>query len=418
MSDSPEFPKLRPVEVHASSTHVGAYDLTDPSGIAPGRLTLSSATMFVVSRMDGRHRPVDIQAEFMRRHGTLLFSDDLDGLVQQLDKARFLDGPSFKAHITELTRQYRDAPFRSLRDKDSLGVPVSQLGACLDSMLGDGGGRDEHTAGRVVGLIAPHLDYARGAPCYAAAYHGLADRTDATRFVILGANHFGCSTAVVGTRKDFETPFGVVPHDGEFMRRLDDRTRADLCELEYDHVHEHSIELQVVLLKHVMGERPFTVVPFLCPDPCGPTGTAPRDDLGVDLKDFATALRAEIEADDTPTCVVAGADLSHVGAYFHDDHDLGADDLHALEAQDRQVLEHVENSDPELLRAHVARAENATNICSVGSIYVLSTVLKDRARPRLLAYHQAVIREVANCVTCAAMEFTTRQPSRRRAKIT
>ncbi len=415
MAEPHERPKLRPVEAGPSRAPRGAFAVVDPTGIAPGRLTLSGATMFIVSRMDGRHRRVDIQAEFMRRHGSMLFSDDLDRLIGQLDEAYFLEGSTFDAHVAELTRQYRAAPVRSIRDKQTLGAPVERLGAYFDSMLaGEGGpvsatvgGSDRGADGRVVGLIAPHLDYARGSPCYAGAYRSLAGRTDARRFVILGTNHFGRSSTAVGTRKDFETTAGVVTHDGEFMRRLDDRCGTDLCELEYDHVREHSIELTVLLLSHVLGERPFTIVPYLCPDPCGPTGTAPAGGEGVDLKDFADALRAEIEADDTPTCVLASADLSHVGRYFSDDRDLDADTLHAVEASDRRVLEHVLNEDAELLRADVARIENPTNICSVGSLYVLSTAMNGRARPRLLHYHQAVTRAAQNCVTCAALEFTT-----------
>jgi len=413
MTDLHEYPKLRPVDVHPSRTHPGAYDLMDPSGIAPGRLTLSGATMFVVSLMDGRHRRVDIQAEFMRRQGSLLFSDDLDKLIAQLDDAHFLDGPAFEAHEAELTRQYRHAPFRPIRDKDSLGVPVDQLGAYFDSMLGAVERQDRNNDGHVFGLVAPHLDYARGGPCYAAAYRSLAERTDAARFVILGTNHFGSSPTVVGTRKDFETPFGVVPHDGAFMRRLDERCGADLCELERYHAQEHSIELQVLLLKHVLGDRPLMIAPYLCPNPCGPSDTAPScgagvspvESIGAGLKNFAAALRKEVDADDVPTCMIAGADLSHVGRFFDDDRELDADSLHAVEVSDREVLDCVVKFDPESLIANVAGTMNATNICSVGSIYVLAMALKGRARPRLLHYHQAVMREAENCVTCAAMDF-------------
>jgi hypothetical protein len=380
--------------------------VTDPSAIATGRLTLSAASTFVISKMDGRHRRVDIQAEFMRRHGTMLFSDDLDQLIEQLDQARFLDGPTFEAHMAELTRQYRQGPSRPLRDTDSLGAKADQLGPFFDSLLGAADDAEQDPDGRVVGLVAPHLDFARGGPCYAAAYRDLAKRTPATRFVILSTNHFGRARAVVGTRKDFETPLGVVGHDAGFMRRLDERCGLDLCEMEYDHAREHSIELQVLLLQHVLADRPFVIVPFLCPDPCGPTGTAPSDGRGVDLDDFITALRAEIDADDTPTCLIAGADLSHVGRFFQDQRDLDSENLQTVEDSDRRALEHVVNSAPESFRSCVTETGNATDICSVGCIYSLSKVLKDRARPRLLHYHQAVTREAENCVTCAAMEFT------------
>jgi AmmeMemoRadiSam system protein B len=227
------------------------------------------------------------------------------------------------------------------------------------------------------------------------------------RFVILGTNHFGLAPAVVGTRKDFESASGAVPHDAAFMRRLDDRCGRDLGEFEYDHAREHSIELQVLLLRHVLGGRPLTITPYLCPDPCGPNGTAALDGRGVDLKDFALALRAELDDDATPTCIIAGADLSHVGRYFQDRRALDADVLRALEASDRRALDYLLAGDPEGMRRCVAESDNPTSICSVGCLFVLATTLQGRSRPRLLGYHQALTAEAENCVTCAAIEYAS-----------
>jgi hypothetical protein len=381
-------------------------DLIDPTGLAPSGLTLSEAALFVLSKMDGHHSHIDIQAEFMRRHGHLLFTDELDTMVQQLDQALFLEGPRFESHLAERISEYRRSAFRPLRDKDALGAPGERLGAYLDSMLAGTAGGVPEPAGKLIGLVVPHLDYARGGPCYAAAYRHLAQRTEARRFVVLGTNHFGLARAVVGTRKDFETPFGLVPHDDEFMQRMEARCGAELCEGEYDHLREHSIELQVVLLKHLLPDRPFTIAPYLCPDPCGSAGTAPAEGQGVDLKKFAAALGDELVSDDVPTCLIAAADLSHVGRYFHDHQQLDRAGLRDLEAADRRLIEHFLRHDAESFRAYVSDAKNPTNVCSVGCLYTLATVLASSARPRLLHYHQAVTHEVHNCVTCAAIEFT------------
>ncbi len=397
-----EFPKLRPVDIRPSSQRIGHYDLTDASGLAPGGLALSPAALSAVMQMDGRRRRVEIQAEFMRRHGTMLFSDDLDRMIEQLQQALFLEGPFFEAHLADLTRQYRAASCRPLWG-DAATEP-RRLADYFNEVFGKSPPASPDAAG-LLGLVAPHLDYKRGRPCYASAYRGLAERTMAKRFVLLGTNHFGRGAGVVGTRKHFETSFGIVEHDAVFLKRLEDRCRVDLCEYEYDHVREHSIELQVQILKHLLPDRPFTIVPFLCPDICGPSGTAPAGGRGVDLRTFAEALRAELAAEPVPTCVVAGADLSHVGRYFHDDRELDADTLHALESSDRRLLEDVLRLDAEGLRKRLAEAANPTHICSAGCLYVLTHVLRGRAAAHLLGYHQAVTAELENCVTCAALEF-------------
>jgi hypothetical protein len=109
--------------------------------------------------------------------------------------------------------------------------------------------------------------------------------------------------------------------------------------------------------------------------------------------------------DDVPTCVIAAADLSHVGRYFQDDRELSAEDLKRVEESDRAVLAKVLAGDAESFRKVLADAGNETNICSTGCIYATTLVLAGRSRPRLLSYHQALTRQAENCVTCAAVEF-------------
>lgn len=401
MANSLDCPKLRAVEVVPRADDDGRLVLRDPTGLAEGMVALNSQTLYIVSLMTGRHSRPDIQAHFTRRFGRMLFSDELDAIVRQLDAGLYLDSPRLTAHKRRLRDDYRAAAFRPLRDPSSLAPDGHTLDDYLDSLLTSAAAHTD----RVAGFVAPHLDYPRGGPCYVRAYRDLAARTDARRFILLGTNHFGETASVVGTRKDFETPWGVVPHDAAFMDALNAALGADLCTGEFDHVREHSVELQVVMLKRVLRDRQFTIVPILCPDPCGATGTRPRDGHGPDLRKFAEALGALIAADSTPTCIIAGADLSHVGAYFHDPRPLDPATLAELRASDLAALRHVESGDPEAFRQTVASTDNSTNICSVGCIYALATALAGRATPRLRHYHQAVTHEIQNCVTCAAMDF-------------
>jgi len=396
-----ENPRLRPLERLPSSDGDGVIMLRDPSGFASGVLSVSQAMLHVLALLDGRHAPIDIQARFMMRFGRMLYSDELAGLLGQLDEAGFLDSPRFAARRVAAIDAYRRSAVRRLRDPDSLSSGDEPLAEHLDRMLA----LAVPAAGRVAGFVAPHLDYSRGGPSYARAYCDLAARTGARRFVILGTNHFGESAAVVGTRKDFETPWGVVSNDAAFMREMDRRCGVDLCTGEFDHAREHSVELAVVLLRHVLGDRPFTIVPYLCPDPCGPWGTRPHSGSGVDLRRFAQELGSLIASDPDATFLIAAADLSHVGAYFHDANPLDPPSLEALRDSDLAALRHIESGDPEAFRSAVAGTGNATNICSVGCIYAAAIALAGRGRPVLRHYHQSVTAHIGNCVSCAAMDF-------------
>lgn len=408
MSHPHEYPRLRPVELLPGFTKEGTVLLRDPSGLAAGVLAVTPPVLTLLARMDGKHRRLELQAAFARQFGEILLSEELDALLARLEESGFLEGESFERYYAGLVQEYLRAPYRPLRDRNGLGAPVDSLGGFLNAILDDdrtaNDARPATDNGRLVGLIAPHLDYPRGRPCYAASYRLLRHGPCPERVVVLGTNHFGRAASVVATAKPFETPFGIVPNDPEFLERLQQACGSSLLHAEFDHAREHSVELQVIWLHHLLGDR-FRVVPFLCPDPCGPTGTAPADGRGVDLRHFAQTLGALLRDDPTPTLLVAGADLSHVGTYFADRHRLDDTYLAQVAASDHAALQHVDANAPEAYREHMAATGNPTRVCSVGCIYALLTALGPDVGAHRLAYHQAVIPEVDNAVTCAAYAF-------------
>lgn len=383
--------------------------LHDPSGLAGEIMTVTEPVLFLLSRFDGEHSLMEIQLEFAKLSGQSVELEQLENLVEQLDEAHFLEGPAFDAYLSGLVDAYRAAPTRQTQPDSGLGVELHQLPTALREIIRQG--NTNGVAGRLVGLVAPHLDLRRGWECYAEAYSLLGKAAGVERFIILGTNHFGRSLSVTATTKSFETPLGTAPVDREFLVRLSRRCGVDLCENEFDHKREHSVEIQVLFLQYVFYRKPWRIVPILCPDPCGPTGTAPHDGCGADLRVFAEALGDELREDPTPTCLIAGADLSHIGRRFGDDLDLEEAFLKEVEQHDRDVLRCVEGKEPEAFRLAVAAEDNPTHICSAGCIFALVTALTRLHDPsaltaHLLRYHQAIDAKVDTGVTCAAMAFT------------
>ena len=395
-------PKLRPVEP-GRGAQPGTLTIGDPSRLSPNTISLTEPAFFILTLLDGEHTLADVQQTFQERYGQPLAFDTLAQMVTHLEESLLLEGPGFEAHYRTLVERYRAAPARTMNGADALGVD-GQAGDMFREMLGEATQAD--CSGRIVGLIAPHLDYPRGRPCYAEAYAALANQPRPDRVVILGTNHFGLGgrSSVVATGMDFATPLGTTATDRAFLERLE-ADCGDLRRYEYDHANEHSIELQVCWLQHLFGAEAFQMVGLLCPDPCGPTGTAPYDGHGVDLADFARALGAAIADDSETTLVIAGADFSHVGQYFGDAGRLDDAFLDRVRQRDRSVLERIEQGDREAFRACVAQDQNPTRICSAGCMYALMSALPD-GRARTLGYHQAVTKQVQNCVTCAAVVFT------------
>jgi AmmeMemoRadiSam system protein B len=403
MPMSPLFkPKLRPIEAFPLDGEMaGMIGVRDSSNLSPAVLTVSPGALQLMVLMDGEATCDQIRAKFMVTFGQVITTQTLDTVVQQLEQAHLLEGESFEAYYASLLEEYRTQPTRSMPSAAHQGI-VDDSGDVFREILSEVEPR--RLQGEPKGIIAPHLDYSRGRPCYAAAYATLRGRSTPDRVVILGTNHFGRSTSVVLTGKDFETPLGITPCDRELVHRLESRCEG-LRDHEFDHAREHSIELQVAWLQHLFGADRFKMVPVLCPDLCGPTGTKPADGKGVDLADFARVLGEEIVADGRDTLLVAGADLSHVGMFFGEERQLDEAYLGEVRQRDRRVLDAIEANDPQAFLRCVRDGGNPTHVCSTGCIFTLTTVLPDAAAT-ILDYHQAVVEGLQNCVTCAAVAFT------------
>ena len=274
--DSMERPKLRssidvaPVEQDGRQMLV----LYDAAGLAAGNLALTQGAFAIVTLMNGQNTLNDILAIFAQQFRQELPSPRLAELLHQLERSGMLEGPTFEARCEQLVDAYRKADVRPSQAM-AADVRPDQLQNELRGMIDEG--QPATDGQRVAGLVAPHLDYQRGRPCYAEAYAQLRDRDDVERFVILGTNHFGQSETAVWTVKDYDTPLGRAETDREFIDRLRERCGADLGVQELDHAREHSVELQVILLKALFGSRPMKIVPLLCPDACGPAGLRPAN---------------------------------------------------------------------------------------------------------------------------------------------
>lgn len=397
------YPRLRPVElIPTEQDGQPIMILRDPAGWAAGPLAVTPPALFIFSMLDGDNGPEQIQAAFVEQFGRTVPYEQLEQMIEQLDTAMYLDSARFTEHLQERMQAYRAAPTRVSPNPEALGAPAGELGSMLDKLLGE----TERIVpasneGRLVGVVAPHLDYPRGQPCYADVYGLLKSRPPARRFVILGTNHFGQATSVVATSKDFETPLGITRTDRPFINDLAQRCEVDLLEGEFDHQREHSVELQVLMLQHIYGPDSFEIVPILCHDPCGPMGTGPYDGEGVDLERFGRELR-DMVVNDPDTMMIVGADLSHVGVQFGDECDLNEAFLQEVETKDLAVLRAMQTQGHAALLACVTADENATRICSSGGLYTLRSAW-DQARVELLRYHQARDDEAGCCVTCASM---------------
>ena len=414
-------PRIRPIEAfpvqHDGKTLIYLKDplnLATPIGISP-------VGYFLLAHLDGGHSFIDIQAAYNQRFGALLMSDEFKGFVAMLDQHHYLESERFEKYRKAVLLEFRRLPTRApAHVGGGYKSDPMELTAQLDSyfLAPKGPGLPSAVNGAAApkapkAVVAPHIDFHRGGPAYAWAYKPLADSAGADLYIILGTSHCSGQTHYILTRKDFETPLGLVETDAESVSRLQAKCAEDCFADEYLHRGEHSIEFQVLFLKYVaqkraaltgQPEKPFKIVPILVSSfhEMMMSRTLPEQTEAVGT--FLRTLREMAHGDSRRVCFVAGVDLAHVGRQFGDTEPVTDDFLKWVEAEDRQLVDRLASLDAPGFFNEIAKDEDKRKICGFSPLYSLIHLL-DGARGNHLHYGQAFTAETGSAVTFTSVIF-------------
>lgn len=175
---------------------------------------------------------------------------------------------------------------------------TEQLKRCFQTHpLGPQGARSPLSS--LLGGMVPHAGYIYSGPC-AAHFYSLLEG-DVHRVVLLGVNHRAeGARAALSPDTHWETPLGKVPVDQRlagFLKHELDFLREDRT----PHRYEHSIEVQLPFLQHVLGEFSFLPISLshLTMEECRKMGSA-----------LASICRAE-NSRGAKTILIASSDLNH-----------------------------------------------------------------------------------------------------------
>jgi len=409
--DARSRPALRPVEsiVVPDKRHGRVLVLRDTQGISQSHAVVPPPLVPVVARFSGRQTCEEIAREASQELGQPIPIDVVVHLAGELEEGLFLEGPVFRDALARVREAFAQA---TVRPAAHAGGAYHGERRALESYLEEGCLAKAHGArnadgGRMVALVAPHIDPWRGAVGYGHAYGALAASLppEADTFVLFGTSHAPMRQPFALCRKAFATPLGTVEADLESIDAIAARADGfDPYADQINHKREHSLEFQVVFLKHLLKDRPARIVPILAG--LGAQQASGEDPAGDGrIARFMDGVRELVESRPSRVVVVAGADLAHVGPRFGDDRPLGPEERERLQRQDRASLEHATALDAGGFWEHVAQDLGERRVCGLAPIWSLLRSVSGGARGRLLHYEQTVDDEDGSIVSHAAVGF-------------
>jgi AmmeMemoRadiSam system protein B len=404
-------PQLRwPLQIEHTELEGKKYIvLRDDQGIAPKPAIIPLPLMPIISRFDGTQSLDTIVAEAAAYGLTLEIAAQL---ADELHVMKFLESPEIRAELQEIERRFLENPVRPEAladviypsDPESLRQTISAYLAGAETGL-----QSPASAGELIGLICPHIDYNRGWQTYASAYSALEQNPLPDIVFLLGTSHSGGKSLFQFSKKDFRSPLGTFPAAKDIIDDFVNVLGADYCfRDEYLHKREHSLELQLPFLAYrAKGENFPRLVPilvgsfhsFLVEQHSPMESSEVADTVGV-LAELIKTLRLS----GSKVLLYGGVDLAHVGRYFGDVQRMSDTQLEVIRTRDQQLLEAVLASDEEKLFAHMAEDLDQRRICGFPSIYTMLAAFRRaglRTQGHFIEYRQAVEKN-SDCVVTFA----------------
>ena len=351
---------------------------------------------------------MDIQSKFSQKYGKLLSGDNIQQIIQELDKNLLLENDRSRDFIEKLKVDFINSTIRKdahagtayEADKERLTVQIDKFFTSTD---GPGKPSSNKTTD-LKGIIAPHIDIGCGGPCFAWAYKEIAESSDAELFIILGIAHTETKNLFVLTDKTFETPFGNVETDKDFLASLHKKNKTDYFEDEFIHKDEHSVGFQLIFLQYLYHrKKEFSIIPILCSS-FGEAGGDNNSPGGISqFEEFVSSLKETIKESRKKICIIASVDLAHVGARFGDRELQDEAYLKKLHSEDTDMLRYAENLDAEGFNNSIQKDNNSRKICGYPAIHTMLNVI-EASKGKLLKYSQYTD-QTNSTVSFASMAF-------------
>lgn len=384
--------------------------LWDPSGLSAEKLIIPLNLFYLFQFLDGEHSPEQIGVEYLKKYGEFLLPDKIDRLIADLDEKLFLEGDRYEAAKASALQAYREAPTRKPRFagksyEDDPQKLREQVAGFFTSKEGPSPDPSENQGKLIKGLVAPNYDVNVAGPLYAWAYKELREAEAPDVYILLGTAHAGLAEPVAVTDKDFESPLGVVPVNQPIMEHLRSKGGDAWFADELRHETEHSIEFQLPFLQETVGARQsISVVPILTSFPPVCWIDPDLKDVADQVEQFVSVLKDAIAASGQKVCLIAGANLAHIGLRFGDDKAPTDFSFHRCMQTDLEMLKHVENVDAQGFVEFLLKEQDRRHVLGFSAVYLLLRLL-EAEKGEVLRYDREIVDQFNSTITYASAAF-------------
>lgn len=408
--------------------------LRDTQGVTSSHAVIPIEMVPIVGRFTGGQTCEEIARLASKELGERIPVDVVVQLATELEEALFVDGAPYRRERARIEREFASSAVREASHAGGAyhGDPVQLAKYIEDDCLGarpslsakkkgakNGSNGSSKPSGRLVGLVAPHIDPWRGARCYGEAYGALAASLpdDADTFILLGTSHAPMREPFALCRKAFATPLGPMEADFDAIDEIATACDFDPYADQFNHKREHSLEFQAVFLRHMLSQasangaqngaraKRARIIPILAGlGEHQQSGKSPSTSKTINR--FMDALRGVI--DKKRAIVIAGADLAHVGPRFGDPRPFDEKERAKLDATDRDSLARAEKVDAEAFWEHVSNDLDTRRVCGLAPMYSLLRAIDASAQGEVRHYEQTVDPEEGSIVSHAAVGFYAR----------
>jgi hypothetical protein len=379
--------------------------IRDPYHFSDAMLIIPPPLVECLECFDGSHTELDLRAALARITGRLETEEISRHLTDTLSKAGFLEDETFVRMQGEKRREFAE---KAVREPAHAGSAYpedpEELHRTMVEYMAEDAGAAAPAADGLFAIAAPHVSPSGGWRSYQAAYRMLRPEHRDRTFVILATSHYGAAEKFGLTRKRFRTPLGESETDTRLVDWLASRAEGAVEMEDYCHSFEHTIELQIIFLQHLMGAN-VKVLPILCGSYAHSIyrGGKPEDDDGV--KRFLDSLGELRDREADRLFWILGVDMAHMGARYQDRFECRAGEgvMQNVADRDDQRIARINALDAEGFWALVQEHHDDLKWCGSSPFY---TFLKTapKATGDLLRYEQWNIDD-RSVVSFAGMAF-------------